>query len=168
MHDAPLIVVEADEALFQKALHEVEGAGWSLRPGWVEPTGMPANRGGRAAYFGAIEGRRDAEAALLASLRGYGVVARVATVDSQATFIDDLRRVGPVDLRVADRPSALLDADQRMLLQLLADGQTMARAAGTLHLSLRSVQRRMRAARAVLGARSTAEAVHIARDQRLC
>ncbi len=168
MNEARLIVVEADEGLFQEALEELERAGWDLRSGWEAPGEMPGSADRRVAYFGPVESHKDAEAALLTSLHGHSVVARVRTTDALATFIDDLRRVGPVDVRGADRLAEPLDTDQRMLLQLLAEGRTMARAAEALHMSLRSVQRRMHAARTVLGARSTAEAVHIARSRGLC
>jgi DNA-binding CsgD family transcriptional regulator len=53
----------------------------------------------------------------------------------------------------------VLTAEERDLLALLADGQTLGAAARSLHLSRRTADRRLAGARAKLGVASTAEAV---------
>jgi len=67
---------------------------------------------------------------------------------------------GPTPVR-SDRLSAEmgLTAQQRRLLQLLAQGYTMSEAAERLHVSLRTAHRRLRAAREAMGVRSNAEAL---------
>lgn len=53
----------------------------------------------------------------------------------------------------------LLDAEERRLLRLLAEGATLCEAARSLHLSRRTCARRLASAKAKLGARTTVEAV---------
>jgi DNA-binding CsgD family transcriptional regulator len=168
MDEPPLIVVEADEQLFRDALDEVSRQGWGLRPGWEEARRASAGYGRRHVFHGSIRGHEDAEAALIASLHGHGIVALVGATDTWASFVDDLGRVGPVVLRTVDQRADLLDDEQRSLLRSLADGRTAAQAGEALHLSVRSTQRRLRDARIALGAGSTAEAIHIARSRGLC
>jgi DNA-binding NarL/FixJ family response regulator len=57
-----------------------------------------------------------------------------------------------------------LTGEERRLLELLAAGQALGEAAEALHLSRRTADRRMAAARGKLGVRSTAEAVLVARS----
>ena len=57
-----------------------------------------------------------------------------------------------------------LDEQQRRLLNLLAEGFSVAAAARRLYLSRRTADRRLAAARAALGVRSNAEAVVLARS----
>jgi DNA-binding CsgD family transcriptional regulator len=52
-----------------------------------------------------------------------------------------------------------LTCEERRLLELLADGQALGEAAETLHVSRRTADRRLAAAREKLGVHSTAEAV---------
>jgi DNA-binding NarL/FixJ family response regulator len=104
---------------------------------------------------------------------GHGVVAHVPhTQGALATFVDDLGRIGPVELGrssgVVEPEPPHLDADGRVLVGLLASGRTIAEAARELHLSLRTASRRLAGVRSALGAASTAEAVHIARRKGLC
>jgi DNA-binding NarL/FixJ family response regulator len=63
-----------------------------------------------------------------------------------------------VELR-ADGASLPLDADQTRILDLIARGSTLPGVADELSYSLRTVNRRLAAARAALGASTTAEAV---------
>jgi DNA-binding NarL/FixJ family response regulator len=55
--------------------------------------------------------------------------------------------------------SAELDSEQGRLLALLAEGSRLAEAAASLELSQRTAERRLAAARSLLGARTTAQAV---------
>ena len=77
---------------------------------------------------------------------------------------DDLRRLGPVEVRTALAPASpgdRLDRDGRELLQLLAQGLTLNEAAETLHLSLRTANRRLAVARSTLGVATTIEAIAV-------
>jgi DNA-binding NarL/FixJ family response regulator len=60
---------------------------------------------------------------------------------------------------MSPRPDRPLDEEQRQLLQLLADGLSLAEAAAFLHLSRRTAERRLTEARGALGVTTTAEAV---------
>ena len=77
---------------------------------------------------------------------------------------DDLRRLGPVEVLTALAPASpgdRLDGDGRELLQLLAQGLTLNEAADALHLSLRTANRRLAAARSTLGVATTIEAIAV-------
>ena len=60
-------------------------------------------------------------------------------------------------------PLERLDPEQRRLLELLAEGLSVAAAARRLYVSRRTADRRLASARALLGVRSNAEAVVLAR-----
>lgn len=75
---------------------------------------------------------------------------------------EDLRRVGPVEVLTAVSPPGpgdQLDEDGRALLGLLAQGITLNEAAESLHLWLRTANRRLAAARVALGVATTLEAI---------
>jgi DNA-binding CsgD family transcriptional regulator len=72
----------------------------------------------------------------------------------------DLRTFGRIEHRLERRRRPALTVEQRELLALLADGLSLGDAAQRLHLSRRTADRRLAAARATLGASTTAEAVH--------
>ncbi len=77
---------------------------------------------------------------------------------------EDLRRVGTVVVRTGPlpiSPTARLDPDERALLELISEGRGIADAARHLHLSLRTANRRLTAARRTLGVATTIEAVAI-------
>lgn len=82
-----------------------------------------------------------------------------------APVIDTLDIVGGVGRAAAapEVPSpAALSADQRQILELLATGVALPEVAATLFMSLRTAERRVSAARRLLGVRTTAEALAIA------
>ncbi len=146
----PLIVVEASEVAFEHALREV---GPVVR-GWHA-------MGGSAVRAGPVRDEADAAEALLAAVGGAGVVVHaVADREVIDRLVDDLRRLGPVDHRT-DEPDAGpgLTVDERLLLDALANGSTLGEAAAELHLSRRTADRRLSAARRKLGVATTAEAV---------
>jgi len=110
----------------------------------------------------------EARRALLAVLGGATLVVRATgareTIDA---FLDDLRRLGTVDHVTADRGSpAQLDREQRALLALLGEGLTLGQAAAELGLARRTADRRLAAARAILGVETTAEAIVAAHRRR--
>ena len=138
--------------------------------GWQPVDPLPdepwALAGRRVLHLGSAETPEGLEAALVAAARGAGVVL-VAPRDERmlARLVDDLWRLGPVRLldegELVDVPLTL---DQRRLLELLAQGVSIAEAARLLNLSRRTAHRRLGEARAALGAGSTAQAVALSRD----
>ncbi len=116
----------------------------------------------------AVPDRRAAVDAVLAAVRGADlVIAATAKRDVIDQLCDDLRRLGTVEHRVAPRgepadPAVALSADERALLVALLGGASLGEAAAALHLSRRTADRRLAAARRTLGAGSTAEALVLA------
>lgn len=159
----PYLVVEGTRADVLEARRELEAKGWELIDGWLDGVHPP---GRRVVAVGDVATTADASAALLAALAGAGVlIAASAEHDVIDRLCDDLRRLGPVDHRVAGAPRAQLTADQLALLGLLADGATLGQAARQLHLSRRTADRRLAAARCALAVTTTAEAVRRARHR---
>ncbi len=155
----PLVVVDDPDgpaARLDAALVPWLDAGWHVAARWTAP-----RPGERLLCTGAIESPDDARRALLAAVAGAGLVV-AATADRAIVdqFLDELRRLGPVEhVTPGARLRARLDAEQRRLLGLLAEGLTLGEAAAQLGLSRRTADRRLAAARRVLGVSTTAEAI---------
>jgi DNA-binding NarL/FixJ family response regulator len=108
----------------------------------------------------------DAALAVLAGVRGAGlVITSTAQEPVLARLVEDLERVGPVDLWPKEDTSPLgsLSIEQCCLLDLLAEGRTLTQIARSLHVSRRTADRALASARAALGVATTAEAVLIVR-----
>lgn len=113
---------------------------------------------------------RSAVAALRLALEGHDLLIHaIADRPTLDRLYDDLRRLGPVEVRTASTPepeTAVLADDEAALLALLAGGHTLRQAADEQHLSLRTADRRLASARAKLHVSTTAEAVSaVARPQ---
>jgi DNA-binding CsgD family transcriptional regulator len=154
-----LVVVEggADGAV-EAARRQAVTAGLELRDGW-QPGAAPS----LVACTGVVATEEQAAAAVLAAARGASVI-----VDARGPRVlldrlcDDLRRLGSLDHRLPSSVAAAddgLDDEQRHLLLLLAEGLSLGDAAARLHLSRRTADRRLAAARRALGVRTTTEAV---------
>lgn len=149
----PLVVVEASERAHAAAVRELELAGARVVRTWANDAGVVC--------AGAVRDAADAARALLAAVAGAGpVVYAQAERHVVDRLVDDLRRFGPVDHRTGE-PAATdeLTADERRLLDSLADGRTLGEAAAELHLSRRTADRRLASARRKLAVATTAEAV---------
>lgn len=160
----PLVVVEGEDDQLAVARRDLEQAGWCMVDGWA--TASPA-RTGPVVRAGTVRSSSDAVDALLAALAGDGVlVAACAGRDAIDRLCDDLRRLGPVDHQLGDRPAPpALSPEQVGLLRLLGEGASLGDAAHRLHVSRRTADRRLAAARRTLGVTTTAEAVrHAARS----
>ncbi|HEX5495521.1 MAG TPA: hypothetical protein VFX70_13210 [Mycobacteriales bacterium] len=134
--------------------------GWRVHPGFSLPA-EPWDVGTRRLVaVGRVPNAATAQAALLCAVRGAGlVVAMDRDTAWAAVFLADLARIRP-----AVRPPAVTDGlslsdEQRALLDLLAEGHSIAQAARRLYLSLRTANRRVAEARATLGVSTTREAV---------
>ena len=105
--------------------------------------------------FAAVVDDSAVAAAVLRLLsRGADAVVRIDLADD-AVFRDALARVAVVSAPARPR----LDAEQRALLDLLANGLTAGEAARRLGMSLRTAHRRLSAARTLLGVGHNTEAV---------
>jgi DNA-binding NarL/FixJ family response regulator len=116
----------------------------------------------RARRLVSVRNEADAGAVVLAALQGAAVTVDSATDPALVERIqDDLRRLGRDDA-VRLEPVALaaqLTPEGLRLLSLLVEGMSLGEAAGSLHLSRRTADRRLAAARLALGAATTAEAL---------
>lgn len=164
---APYTVVEAGpagDAAAATATDRLVREGWYLADGFDVRPPHP-----RAVLRGTVSTPRDAAAALLAALDGFGLVVRAAAEPEVVDrLVDDLRRLGPVEHGPATphaEPGPALHAEGRAILGLLAEGSSLGEAAHLLGLSRRTADRRLADARRALGVARTTEA--IARAARL-
>jgi DNA-binding CsgD family transcriptional regulator len=116
-----------------------------------------------------VVGVADAASATQAVLAAVGgadlVVVATAPRDVIDQLCDDLRRLGDLDHRVGTGDGsapAILSVDERALLAQLIGGASLGEAARALHLSRRTADRRLAAARRALNAATTSEALVLA------
>ena len=102
-----------------------------------------------------------AGAAVLALLRGVDAVVSLPDAGWTSAVVRDIGRLA--DVAVGEPPPAaatsVLNDDQLQLIELLGQGLAIPEAASKLFLSVRTAERRLGAARRLLGVRTTAEAV---------
>jgi DNA-binding NarL/FixJ family response regulator len=155
----PSFRLEDDPARLPPIIDELRGAGRIV-------VGEVADAICGTVYVAQVADSRGAESAVLAALGGADLVlactARDEVVDS---LFDDLRRLGTVQDVL--EPDVTLTADQVALLSRLHRGQSLGAAAASEHLSRRTADRRLAAARAALGVRTTAQALVAAARQGL-
>ncbi len=160
MHEPalPMFVLRAASEV-DVTLRGLARNGWTVRQGFALPNLSWDIRSARLVLYGSIADMETANLVVLAAARGAGVVALPATREITERLLADLSGFGPVQqVPEASVPSAL-NRDQRALLDRLADGDTIAAAAASEHISLRTANRRIAEARELLGARTTREAV---------
>ena len=149
-------MVAEDELARRAAVAELTGAGW-----------LPASEDRTPITMITLGKRSDAERAVLAALRGDGVLVVVwgdgaapSELDGLDGLVDDLvedlQRIGPVRVFSAATVRTL-DAETWRLLHVLAQGATVSAAAAALHLSVRTVNRRLSEAREAFRAQSRAQ-----------
>lgn len=157
------VVVSGTDAT--TVLRRLARAGWNTREGFALTDAGWDVTDARLVLFGRIIDTDTAELALLAAARGAGIVAITdPAADIGRAFVADLGRIGAVSVDPdAEDPEPdtgpQLTPSQRSLLQRLANGETIAAAASSEFLSLRTANRRIAEAREALGVRSTREAV---------
>lgn len=99
-----------------------------------------------------------AQVALLAAARNVALVVRMTALEPlRSEFLDQLGRIA--DVRPASATSDALTSEQLELLDLLANGRSVAQAAAALNVSRRTAHRRLEAARRALGVGSVVEAI---------
>ena len=134
------------------------GLGGPMVTGWDGPAPPGAVR------VGMVVDAAGAAQAVLAAVRGCDlVVLGAAEREVIDQLCDDLRRLGQLDHRVEPSSAPHLGTAERALLAQLVGGATLGEAAKALHVSRRTADRRLAAARRALGAATTAEAVVLAR-----
>lgn len=153
--DVPLVVVEGGSAAFDAACTALARSGWAVLSGWVAEDADRAGADRRTARAGRVATEREAAAAVLTALGGHGVVVD-ACGGRELTdrLCDDLRRVGPVTHRTGPAVPTLT-GEVADVVDLLAGGMRLGQVAATLHLSRRTVDRRLAQARACYGVTST-------------
>lgn len=91
----------------------------------------------------------------MASVRGVDLVIQLTLAgDPRRRFVDDLARTGSFD-----RPRDVIGPVSRMLLDSLADGDSLTQAATKANVSRRTAHRRMAEVRTHYGVETTSEAV---------
>lgn len=163
-----MVVVDAVDPgartdLVAEACADLAAAGWQVVTGWS----TVGRSTGPVVAAGTVAAPADVTAAVLAAVRGAALVVD-ARVDRSVVegLCDELRRLGRVERRAPEAGWVPLAADERRLLDLLAGGATLGEAAGRLHLSRRSADRRVAAARDRLGVPTVAAAVAVRRSRR--
>ncbi|MCL2543426.1 MAG: helix-turn-helix domain-containing protein [Nocardioidaceae bacterium] len=109
----------------------------------------------------------DAARAVLAAMDGGPVVVAASAPREVIDMLcDDLHRLGEVEHLIGpiEPPGAGLAVVERALLAALLAGCSLGEAARALHLSRRTADRRLAAARAALGVTSTAGALRRAAE----
>lgn len=166
---SPPLIVALEPALADTATTEAAEAGFVILRGWQLPS-LPWDLvESGLVCAGTIESESDVAACVLAAARGAGVVVAARRgMSLTAALVEDLRRIGHVEVKERSARTGLrrLGADQRRLLELLADGSTVLDAARVAHISPRTAHRRLAEARAALGVRTTAEGVRLVADSK--
>jgi DNA-binding NarL/FixJ family response regulator len=156
---APLIVLPPDSDP-TAAIRKARAAGWNPQRG-LSVADMPWDLStARHLVIAEITSADQAASALLLAVRGAGLLV---FLDREAPwaggFLADLERVSAPAPSVGGPPAIPLSQEQCELLDLLAAGASIAAAAASRYISLRTANRRIADARKALGAASTSEAV---------
>ncbi len=137
----PIVVVEGGADSFAAAQRDVRGV-WGV------------------AHAVAVTTQEDAAAAVLRAVAGEAVVVHLRASAAVADqLLEDLRRLGPVDVRQDREGRGALTPEEQELVSLLAEGTSIGEAARRLHISRRTADRRLAQVRRAAGASTTAEAV---------
>ena len=151
-----VVLEEATASAVRDAAAQLAAGGARVVSGWRA-------RPGPVVCVGRVETADDAANAVLAAVAGARLVVEAdAPRDVVDQLCDDLRRIGALDHRVGPPSGPVLSKEERALLEQLMSGASLGEAARALHISRRTADRRLAAARAALGARTTAEALRIA------
>lgn len=159
MNARPTVTVVPTDDL-RAALEEARASGRVAQTNWTLPDEPWDLSGSGITCVGELT-ETTAHDAVLAVLRG--VDAAIALPEDAWTLplVRDLTRLAVVAVGEPERPPAasVLNEDQLRLLELLGEGLSIPQAASQLFLSVRTAERRIGAARRLLGVRTTAEAV---------
>lgn len=161
MSARPLVVLLTRPDAVEPAARRLREDGWKVHTGWSLPAEPWDQRGSRTMCSGVIDDLDTARAAVGCLRRADGIVTALDLVGADAPrVLADLHRLGDVKPEIeAEAPALAISAEQRELLELVADGASVPEAAAQLYLSARTAERRLAMTRKALGVRSTAEAI---------
>ena len=162
----PIILVSEDGSL-ETASNEAAALGWSTLRGFRLDERTWDVTDERVVCVGSVATFDDVNLALLAVVRGAGLVARVSDDgEVRRRLNDNLRHLGRIEQRShSNGEAAALSVDQIELCRMLGRGMNLADAAQAMHVSRRTAARRLRDARESLGVATSREAVLIACTQ---
>lgn len=157
----PTLWMAPDEAARRVLVDRLRADGWHPFPGFGAPRDawQLGDRG--LVLHGTVRHAADGRNVAVALTRGASAAVVLACDRGvRLALLDDAQRVGRVIELPGEEPDRpRLTAEQRRLLELLAGGESLVSAAAQLYLSVRTAERRLREARRLLGAGTTAEAV---------
>ena len=162
----PVVVLEAGPAaaaVEARVRRRLADDGWRLVDGFDARPALA-----RVVLAGTVASPGDAAAALTAAIDGFGLLVLAGPLPrgDLDRLVDDLRRLGPVEVHDGSAPAAVDEdageAEGLRILALLAEGHTLGDAADQLGISRRTADRRLAAARGTLGVTRTTEAIAIA------
>lgn len=154
---APLLVVET--GAYADYLERARALGWCIVVGWeaTPPADTPPSS---VIVTDRVDGLPGAAGAVRRAMEGFGVLAHgTAPRDVLDVLCDDLRRFGPVRHVVEPRGEPVLDGEKSAVMELTAAGRSVGDIAARLHLSRRTVHRRLAEIRSLYGVGSTAAAI---------
>ena len=158
------LILASDDQTFETTIDEIVSIGWTIRRDWGLSEREWSVSDARVVCCGVVGTFDDVSAALLAAVRGAGVIARVEPGAEPTTRLrEELGSLGPLEERARQHGDAgELSLEQRELCRLLGLGLSLADAATQLHLSRRTAFRRLAEVRDALNVETTREAVLIA------
>lgn len=158
------LILTSDDQTFEAAVEEIASIGWTLRRVWRLPEHEWSVTDARVVCCGPVATFDDVSAALLAAVRGAGVVARIEPGAEPAHRLrEELSSLGPIEERAREHGDVTeLTPEQIELCRLLGRGLSLTDAATLLHLSRRTAFRRLADVREALNVETTREAVLIA------
>jgi DNA-binding CsgD family transcriptional regulator len=158
------LILACDDQTFETAIDEVASTGWDVRRSWRLSEREWNVSDGRVVCCASIMTFDDVSDALLAAVRGAGLVARVnLTSEPGQRMREELRTLGPIDERERQHGDVTeLSPEQIELCRLLGSGLSLADSAAFLHLSRRTAFRRLADVRTALNVSTTREAVLLA------
>jgi DNA-binding NarL/FixJ family response regulator len=158
------LILASDDQTFETTIDEISSIGWDIRRDWRIHERDWSIADARVVCCGRVTTFDDVSAALLAAVRGAGVVARVdAGAEATHRLRDELGSLGPIEERARQHGDVTeLTLEQVELCRLLGQGLSLTDAATQLHLSRRTAFRRLADVRIALNVETTREAVLIA------
>jgi DNA-binding CsgD family transcriptional regulator len=161
----PFVVIEGRRSVVrarvEAALGEARAGHWEILRGWAAPLSRE-----RVVCTGWIATPDDARRSLLAAVAGARLVVG-CSIDRETLdhFLDDLRRLGPVDHVQITGPHerARLTRSERALMAHVSEGLTIREAAAEIGVARRTADRRLASVRDRLGVDSTSAAIAAAR-----
>lgn len=159
MVDTPYLLLPPGVDLRARAA-ELIRHGWTPRDGFALPEAPWWLGAARLLAVGSVSSQAASEAALDCAVRGLGLVVDLHPEAPWAvTFRSDLDRATGSSPGTPVESAMPLSTEQREVLDLLAEGHSIAQAARLRFLSLRTANRRVAEARDKLGVATNREAV---------